>query len=116
MAARLAFGASLRAYRFDKYRSNGGEDAQTLNHITVVTPAAAAARKAWDDLAAVAEGVALARDLVNEPPNVLYPDEFARRTKALIKLGVKVNILGVPEMKKLGMNTLLSVAAKAARR
>ena len=46
---------------------------------------------------------------MNEPPNVLYPDEFARRTKALAKLGVKVEILGIPEMKKLGMNTLLCV-------
>ena len=33
-------------------------------------------------LAAVADGIFLARDLVNEPPNVLYPAEFARRAKA----------------------------------
>ena len=50
------------------------------------------------------------RDLVSEPANVLYPVEFARRAKAeLTKVGVKVEILGEAEMKKLGMNVLLAV-------
>src|SRR6185436_8074403 len=58
--------------------------------------------------------VFIARDLVNEPANVLYPDEFARRTTALKKLGVKVDIFGVPEMRKLGMNALLGVGQGSA--
>ena len=41
-------------------------------------------------------GRVLARDLVNEPANVLYPEEFARRTRRLKKLGVKVEVLDVP--------------------
>ena len=49
------------------------------------------------------------RDLVSEPANVLYPAEFARRARELSKLGVKVEILGETEMKKLGMNVLLAV-------
>ena len=53
----------------------------------LATPDAAAARRAWQGLDAVADGVILARDLVNEPPNVLHPEEFARRAKALAKLG-----------------------------
>ncbi len=51
----------------------------------------------------------LARDLVNEPPNVLFPEEFARRTNSLKKFGVAVEILDVPAMKKLGMHALLGV-------
>ena len=51
----------------------------------------------------MASGV-LARDLVNEPANVLYPEEFARRAGNLKKLGVVVDVLDVKEMKKLGMN------------
>ena len=47
------------------------------------TPDVAAAKTAYAGLAAVADGIFLARDLVNEPPNVLYPVEFARRAKAL---------------------------------
>jgi leucyl aminopeptidase len=53
--------------------------------------------------------VVIARDLVNEPANVLYPVEFARRTSALSKLGVTVEVLDVAAMKKLGMNALLGV-------
>jgi leucyl aminopeptidase len=53
--------------------------------------------------------VVLARDLVNEPANVLYPVEFARRASALKKLGVLVEVLDRLAMKKLGMNALLGV-------
>ena len=60
---------------------------------------------------AVAEGTMLARDLVNEPSNILTPPEFAKRAKALTKLGVKVEVLSEAQMKKLGMNSLLSVTA-----
>src|SRR5262249_59456537 len=49
------------------------------------------------------------RDLINEPPNVLYPEEFARRAAALRKLGVTVEVLDERAMKKLGMNALLGV-------
>ena len=55
------------------------------------------------------------RDLVSEPANVLYPVEFARRAKELTKLGVKVQILGEAEMKKLGLNVLLAVGQGSAR-
>ena len=56
------------------------------------------------------------RDLVSEPANVLYPVEFARRARQqLTKVGVKVEILGEAEMKKLGMNVLLAVGQGSAR-
>jgi leucyl aminopeptidase len=65
---------------------------------------------------AVASGIVLARDLVNEPPNVLSPVEFARRVKAnLVKAGVKVDVLGEAEMKKLGMGALLGVGQGSER-
>src|SRR5208283_3852936 len=50
-------------------------------------------RSAWHERMAVAEGVEIARDLVNEPPNVLFPAEFADRAKGLESLGVEVNVL-----------------------
>ena len=82
----------------------------------IVTPDLAAAKKAHAGLAAVADGIFLARDLVNEPPNILYPAEFARRAKAqLSKLGVKVEILGEAEMKKQGFGALLGVGQGSAR-
>jgi leucyl aminopeptidase len=77
--------------------------------MTLAVADVAAARKAWGAKQAVLEGVVLARDLVNEPPNVLYPVEFARRAAQLRKLGVGVEILDVKAMRKLGMGALLGV-------
>src|SRR6202012_2803687 len=57
----------------------------------------------------------LARDLVNEPPNILYPEEFARRVKALARSGLKVEVLGEAEMKKLGFGALLGVGQGSVR-
>src|SRR6478752_10799801 len=61
------------------------------------------------------DGVLLARDLANEPANVLYPEEFARRASALKKLRGAVEILDTKAMKKLGMNALLGVGQGSAR-
>ena len=114
LASHLAFGAFLRSYRFDHYRKVNDDEKPTIRKVVVVTPEAAAAKKAWAGLAAIGEGIFLARDLVNEPANVLYPDEFAIRTNALKKLGVKVEVFDVPAMKKLGMNALLGVGQGSA--
>jgi leucyl aminopeptidase len=117
IAAHLAFGAKLRSYAFNQYRTRNLEDyEQKLAGLTLLTPDPAAAKKAYAGLAAVADGIFLARDLVNEPPNILYPEEFARRVKArLAKLGVKVEVLGEAEMKKQGFGALLGVGQGSAR-
>lgn len=115
-AAHLAFGARLRGYSFEKYRTrNLDEYKRHLETLKLATADAAAARRAWQGLDAVADGVLFARDLVNEPPNVLYPAEFARRAKTLAKLGLKVEVLGEAEMKKQGFGALLGVGQGSAR-
>jgi leucyl aminopeptidase len=117
LAAHLAFGAKLKSYAFNKYRTkNLDEFEKKLKSVRIVTTDPAAAKKAHAGLDAVAGGIFLARDLVNEPPNVLYPEEFARRAKqALSKLGVKVEVLGEAEMKKRGFGALLGVGQGSAR-
>ena len=116
LAAHLALGAGLRAYVFDRYKTmkedNGG---LKLGRINVLTGAARQARSAFAPCEAVIAGVHLARDLVNEPANVLYPEEFANRCRALTKLGVKVEVLTPKEMEKLGMRALLAVGQGSAR-
>ena len=83
LAAHLAFGAKLKSYAFNQYRTKDHDEHQSkLANITILTGDVAAARRAWTRLEAVADGVFLARDLVNEPPNVLSPAEFARRAAA----------------------------------
>jgi leucyl aminopeptidase len=114
LAAHLALGAFLRSYRFDHYRKVNDDEKPTLRKVIVAGPQGSAAKKLWAGLSAVGEGIFLARDLVNEPSNVLYPIEFANRTNALKKLGVRVEVLDVPAMKKLGMNALLGVGQGSA--
>lgn len=116
-AARIAFGARLRGYRFDKYKTKKTPDKAFagVKSLTVMTAATTAARKSWGTLSKLADGMILARDLVNEPANILYPAEFARRAKALTKLGVKVEVLNEAAMTKLGMGSLLGVGQGSER-
>jgi leucyl aminopeptidase len=112
-AANVGLGMLLRAYSFDSYKTKKKDDddkaAKTVK-VTIVTADPAAAKAAFVAAQAVADGVNLARELVNLPPNVLGPVEFAAKAKELEKLGVEVEILTEKEMKKLGMGALLGVA------
>jgi leucyl aminopeptidase len=114
--AELSLGAQLRAYTFDRYKTKRkeGEEPPAKVTLSIAVANVPAAQKAAAGRNAVASGVMLARDLVNEPPNVLYPDEFARRANGLKKLGVAVEILDVPAMRKLKMNALLGVGQGSA--
>jgi leucyl aminopeptidase len=111
-AAEMALGTQLRAYVFDRYKTKRkeGEDPPGKPEVTIAVANPSAASKAWSrSQEPVADGVIMARDLINEPANVLYPEEFARRASVLKKLGVAIEVLDVPAMKKLGMNALLGV-------
>jgi len=116
-AAAIASGMRLRAYRFDRYKTkkkddeNGGLRAQ----VSLAVDDVAAARKIFAANGHLVDGIVLARELVNEPPNVLYPEEFARRASQLRKLGVIVEVLDVKAMTKLGMGALLGVAQGSVR-
>ncbi|MFC0217333.1 leucyl aminopeptidase [Pseudochelatococcus lubricantis] len=111
-AGDFSLGLRLRAYRFDRYKTKKKEeDEQEASPAEVVVHLAGpdAARAARKAAKAVAEGVCLARDLVNEPANVLYPEEFARRAGELAKLDVAVEVLGEKELKALGFGALVAV-------
>jgi leucyl aminopeptidase len=115
--ADLALGARLRGYAFDLYKTKRKDDDEKgpkRIDLNFACSNPAAAEKAWTRGAAIADGVVLARDLVNEPGNVLYPGEFARRASALTKLGVGVEVLDVAAMRKLGMGALIGVAQGSA--
>jgi len=115
-AARAGLGARLAAYRFDKYRTRLSDDKKpSLDTLEIVVTDAKAAKKVWKDWEPVCEGVELARDLVNEVPNVLGPEEYARRVKKLDKLGLEIEVLGESAMKKLGMGALLGVGQGSAQ-
>ncbi|MBM3507274.1 MAG: leucyl aminopeptidase [Alphaproteobacteria bacterium] len=110
-SARIGFGARLGSYRFDRYRTKEKPDKKpSLRQLTVMTRASAGAQKRFAVLDKVADSVYLTRDLVTEPPNVLYPRTLADQAQALSKLGVKVEVLGRAKLEKLGMGSLLGVA------
>ncbi|MBJ7444907.1 MAG: leucyl aminopeptidase [Sphingobium sp.] len=112
-AARLALGALLRGWRIDTYRTRQPEKAKpTLATVTIVSADAGAA---WDRHAAVAAGVALTRELVSEPANIIYPESFVARCQHLAELGVKITVLDRPAMEALGMGALLGVAQGSVR-
>jgi leucyl aminopeptidase len=114
-AASVASGILLRGYKFDRYKTRKNhENARLHAQVSIAVDDVAASRKAFGRGAPVIDGVLMARDLVNEPPNVLYPEEFARRAGQLRKLGVDVEILDVKAMTKLGMGALLGVAQGSA--
>ncbi len=116
-AANVALGILLRAYKFDAYKTKNESDEKRPRTVkfSIVTSAATTAKRLYAESSAIAGGVTLARDLVNEPANILGPVEFAAHAKNLTRLGVKVDVLTEREMKKLGMGALLGVAQGSVR-
>ncbi|SIP91787.1 leucyl aminopeptidase [Rhizobium sp. RU35A] len=117
-AVDFATGLLLRAYSFDSFKTKKADDedkSAKAVEITIVTAHHEAAAAGFGFAEAVAGGVNLARELVNLPPNVLGPIEFAERASALQALGVEVEILTETEMRALGMGALLGVAQGSAR-
>jgi leucyl aminopeptidase len=112
--AAIAAGAKLRAYDFDAYRTRDKKD-QKGQRLILACADPAAARKAWKSLDAITDGVIMARDLVNEPANMLGPVEFAKRAEALSSLGVEIEVLDEKAMRRLKMGALLGVAQGSVR-
>ena len=116
ISSRAALGVRLAAYRFDRYRTREKpEKKPSIARVQFSVDDPKAAAKAFKPLAGLADAILFARNLVSEPANILYPEEFARRVKKLTELGLEVEILGEKEMKKLGMGALLGVGQGSRR-
>jgi leucyl aminopeptidase len=116
-AAEVALGIDLRSYTFEKYKTKKKDDDNSAppRRFALAVADPRKAQQAWNVASAVADGVAFARDLVNEPANALGPVEFAERLKGLAKLGVDVKIMAEPELRRLKMAALLGVAQGSER-
>jgi leucyl aminopeptidase len=116
VAADVAYGARLRSYRFDKYRTKEKpEQKPTLEELTILVEDPAAAKRAFQPLDKIAEAVFFSRDIISEPANVIYPESLAEAARSAEKLGVEVEVLDEKQIKKLGMNALLGVAQGSVR-
>lgn len=118
LAAALVAGLTLKTYRFDRYRDKkkAQENASTLKKLEAVIPGAAAAAKIFRAEQAVAEGVFTARDLVNMPPNDLYPQSYAALIEKDLKLpGLSITVMDEKKLKTMGCGAHLAVGQGSAR-
>ena len=117
LGARLAYGAQLKAYDFEKYftKKTGTHKAGTLKRVAIIQDDPKAGRAVYRPLDKIAQGAFFTRDLVSEPANVLYPESMAEECRSLEKLDVAVEVLGEAEMSGLGMGALLGVGQGSIR-
>lgn len=116
-AARAALGARLATYTFNRHKSKATlSKTKPLTAVHIATDDPAGAQAAYDNYyGPIGDGIVFARDLVNEPPNVIFPGNYADRLKTLTNIGLKVEVLGESEMEALGMWALLGVGVGSER-
>ena len=118
--ALFAEGMILRDYAFDKYQQK--EEDENQDDWTLVCQATSRHQRelsvSLTNSSAVAAGVHLARDLANEPANVMYPEEFARRATewAEGKDNVVVEVWDYARLKKEGMHAVIAVGKGSERK
>ena len=105
----LCLGVLLSSYKFDNYKMVKSKDIVDLKKITVVTEQNENFSKMFEEIKNLAQGVFKARDLVWQPPNILYPSTFADECKKLKKIGLKVKVYDEKQLDKMGMSALLAV-------
>ncbi|MDQ7005919.1 MAG: leucyl aminopeptidase [Acidobacteriota bacterium] len=104
-------GLLLGSYTFDRYRSKPDNAPPARRVIVAAGRHAAAAKKTLAAAVALGEGVALARDLVNEPAGTLDPVTYAGRIRQHFRSKkVQVRVFGRAQIEKLSMGALLQVA------
>ena len=113
--AHLLAGIDLRSYTFKKYKTTT-KKAKALVKFTTVGDVHSKIKARFLALHHVNQGVFLARDLVNEPPNHLYPDAYAKLIRKELKpLGVEIEVLDEKKMDKLGMGAIMAVGKGSER-
>ncbi len=114
-AARFALGAVLRGWRIDRYRTRLPANQKASLERVAISGAADGAEGEWAQLAAVAEGVGLTRELVSEPANIIYPESFVDRCMKLADYGVTIEVLDEKQMTNLGMGAMIGVGQGSVR-
>ena len=106
---RLALGILLSSYKFENYKKNKIKQITNLKNVVFVCNEPNKNLNKISEIQNLAKGVFTARDLVWQPPNILYPSSFANECKKLEKIGVKVTIYNEKQLQKIGMDALLAV-------
>lgn len=112
-------GLEMGAYRFTKYMTGDRKPKASIGQVALclLGDMPADAKERIDLGQSVANGVNLARDLSNEPPNILYPDTLAAAAQAAGKeAGLEVQVYDYAEIKKRGMSLLQAVGQGSERK
>ncbi len=106
-------GAAMGAYRFTGYRSGDSTPGTASIELTTAVAGAESAAHAAN---ATAQAVALVRDLVNTPPNDLYPASFVERARAAAAgLPLEFEEWGPDELAAGGFGGILGVGQGSSR-
>ena len=104
-------------YRFDHYRSKPAAAASLTSFTFAGEGRKAELQEALRQGQAIAAGVALCRDLGNQPPNQCYPTYLTEQARALAKLypALKVSVISEAQAEKIGMGAFCAVARGSER-
>ena len=109
-------GALLGAYTYTEYRSGSHRSELRRITVTVPNPKDAVTRAGIRQASVVAEAVSLTRDLVNAPPNDLYPETFAARAAEVgAAAGLDVEVLDPRALRRGGYGGILAVGSGSIR-
>ena len=114
-AARVAFGYRLRSYRFDRHQA---EPVDWDSRPTIQLLSNDGSEGQYDnDLAYLAEGVYVARDMSSEPANHVWPQVFVDRAEEMFRGidNVDIEVLDEEDIQRLGMGALWGVGKGSAR-
>ena len=123
MCAAFVGGCKLRSYTYTKYQDSGnkknktkGKTAKAPQKLDVIHTKHLDLKKGYVPHDAGVEGTFFARDVMNEPPNALYPDSYAKWVaKELRPLGVTISIFDEKTMKDKGFLSAYEVGKGSAR-
>ncbi len=105
---------TFRMYKHSEQTSNGKQVSQ-LHVLTENGTDTASIERAIQEGQALAEATNFARDLVNEPPNVLTPTELAHRAVGMAKqFGLEYEVFDKAKITELGMGGVLGVTQGSA--
>lgn len=105
----IAQGVSLGSWRFMKYKTEENHKPSQLKALYMEAGDLDKSQKNYQLISSITEGTNVARDLVSEPGNQLYPESFKDRALELESLGCEVKVFDYEALKAKGMNAIVSV-------
>ena len=106
---RIALGILLSSYKFSNYKKIKQTEENFLNSIIFKCKDSEKNLSLFNEIKGIAQGVYSARDLVWQPPNILFPLSFADECTKLRNIGIKVTVYDESQIKEMGMEALLAV-------